>query len=403
MMRLAVHIHETLAGHILVAGNHDGIEFRPAESYANAYPRHVLGQVFEDDPAAVHRSRVRLPPFFSNLLPEGTLRDLLAKKLGIHTEREPWLMAQLGEDLPGAVRVTIEEPDEESFAVGDETHADGDDGPLKFSLAGVQLKFSAIRHDRGLTIPVHGVGGDQIVKLPDARHPRVPENEWSMMTWAREAKLDVAYVELVNVGDIAGLPTEVGEWTEDYALVVRRFDRDGSRRIHIEDFAQILNVYSEGKYKHANYETLGKIIFRAVGEVALREYVRRLVFIVAIGNGDAHLKNWSLIYRDGFHPELSPAYDLVSTIQYMSKDGLGLNLAKSKDFANVTPESLFRFATKIGVSQDLVRDELEKSIFDIRAAWKNIRDSLPLPPAHVQQLEEHWQSVPLLSGATSNS
>ncbi|MBC7018017.1 HipA N-terminal domain-containing protein, partial [Salmonella enterica] len=76
-MRLAVHIQDTLAGHIVVAGHHDAIEYRPTESYATAYPREVLGQVFEDQPEAVHRSRVRLPPFFSNLLPEGLLRELV--------------------------------------------------------------------------------------------------------------------------------------------------------------------------------------------------------------------------------------------------------------------------------------------------------------------------------------
>ncbi|QUS47089.1 HipA domain-containing protein [Salmonella enterica] len=81
-----------------------------------------------------------------------------------------------------------------------------------------------------------------------------------MMTWAREAKLDTADVDLVDITDIHGLPSEVGAWTEKRALIVRRFDRDQKRRIHIEDFAQILNTYSESKYKFANYETVGKII-----------------------------------------------------------------------------------------------------------------------------------------------
>lgn len=399
-MRLAVRIQEVVAGHIAVAASHDSIEFRPAESYVSAYPREVLGQIFEDDPSAVRRSRVRLPPFFSNLLPEGLLRGLLANQLGVRVEREPWLIAQLGEDLPGAVRVSEADTDDEDVAEGSAgaestTQADG---PLKFSLAGVQLKFSALRHDRGLTIPVRGLGGDWIVKLPDARHPLVPENEWSMLTWARESKIDTAEANLVDIQEIDGLPAEVGAMAESKTLAVRRFDRTDHSRVHIEDFAQVLNVYAEDKYTRANYETLGKIVLTVAGEDALREYIRRLVFVVASGNGDAHLKNWSFIYRDGLHASLSPAYDLVSTIRYLPDDELGLNFARSKAFASVSMSGFVRFASKIGANESLVVDEVQKSVSSIRESWLNLRHSLPLPKAHVLALQEHLDRVPLFAG-----
>jgi serine/threonine-protein kinase HipA len=119
------------------------------------------------------------------------------------------------------------------------------------------------------------------------------------------------------------------------------------------------------------------------------------VFIVAIGNGDAHIKNWSLIYRDGVRAELAPAYDLVSTIHYISGDGLGLNLAKSKLFTAVSMDTFSRFAEKVGTTKELVEHEVDASVLNIREAWLNLRDSLPLPPAYVRKLEEHWKSVPL--------
>ncbi len=50
---------------------------------------------------------------------------------------------------------------------------------------------------------------------------------------------------------------------------------------------------------------------------SIDQLVRRLTFSVLIGNGDMHLKNWSLIYRDRRRPELSPAYDLLSTVPYI--------------------------------------------------------------------------------------
>ncbi len=58
-------------------------EFVISEEYRQRYPRPILGQFFEDDLSRRHSSRMRLPPFFSNLLPEGHLRDLIAEKQGI--------------------------------------------------------------------------------------------------------------------------------------------------------------------------------------------------------------------------------------------------------------------------------------------------------------------------------
>ena len=81
------------------------------------------------------------------------------------------------------------------------------------------------------------------------------------------------------------------------------------------------------KYMRVGHERLGLAIRTLCGDEAFAEYVRRLVFCIGIGNEDAHLKNWSLLYPDGVTPVLSPAYDLVSTIQYDDLDrGLALRL-----------------------------------------------------------------------------
>jgi serine/threonine-protein kinase HipA len=87
----------------------DGCEFRLLESYRNAYPRPILGQQFVDDPDHVHSSRQRTPPWFSNLLPEGPLRELIARQAGVSVYREFFLLQHLGEDLPGAVRIVAAE------------------------------------------------------------------------------------------------------------------------------------------------------------------------------------------------------------------------------------------------------------------------------------------------------
>jgi serine/threonine-protein kinase HipA len=115
----------------------------------------------------------RVPPFFSNLLPEGHLREYLAKLADVNPDREFFLLAVLGADLPGALVIAPLEGD----AKEDDGHHDGADADrnhdrpreavLRFSLAGVQLKFSAVMEaSGGLTVPAGGMGGSWIVKLP---------------------------------------------------------------------------------------------------------------------------------------------------------------------------------------------------------------------------------------------
>lgn len=156
----------------------------------------------------------RVPPFFSNLLPEGHLRDYLAARAGVRKEREFFLLAALGADLPGGVVVTPLSEDgvgPEPTRAGAKPKSQRAAQPvLRFSLAGVQLKFSAILEAAGgLTIPADGMGGSWIVKLPSERFPTVPENEFVMLELARRLGIAVPEIRLVEIADIAGLPAEV--------------------------------------------------------------------------------------------------------------------------------------------------------------------------------------------------
>jgi serine/threonine-protein kinase HipA len=372
-------------------------EFRLLESYKNAWPRPILGQVFIDDPDRVHRSRSRLTPWFSNLLPEGPLRDFIAQQAGVSPVREFHLLRHLGEDLPGAVRIIPEELNNdfmgsEITASVQESPAD----PYHFSLAGVQLKFSAQQGERGLTVPVTGRGGNWIVKLPDARYPLVPENECSTMRWAEASGIQIPEIELVRVEGISGLPESIGSYGEQQALAVRRFDRtEQGERIHMEDFAQILSLYPEEKYAKYNYETLAKLILVLAGKEGLEEFLQRLVFILASGNGDAHHKNWTLLYPDGRNAELSPAYDLVSTIQYMNHDKLALNMAKSKQWRAIDMAAFIRMAAKIDVDKDWMVDRVEQSAKRILNAWNGADDGFGFSTTARKKINHHLQNIPI--------
>jgi serine/threonine-protein kinase HipA len=144
-----------------------------------------------------------------------------------------------------------------------------------------------------LTMPAFGAGGDWIVKLPDQAYPDVPRNEFAMMSLAGAVGINVPEVRLVHRDEIDGLPSGVWSSPEEWAYAVRRFDRTEDReRIHIEDLAQVRNVYPDAKYQ-GNYETVAGLVYRGNDADSLREFARRLVFTVLISNGDAHLKNWS--------------------------------------------------------------------------------------------------------------
>jgi len=397
---LGVWLNDAPVGQLNLTRN-DGCEFRLLESYKNAYPRPILGQQFLDDPDHVHSSRQRTPPWFSNLLPEGPLRQLIARQAGVSVYREFFLLHHLGEDLPGAVRIVADkalpENAEAALAAADEHPREGD---WHFSLAGVQLKFSALREGRGMTIPVSGTGGDWIIKLPDARFPDVPENEQATMRWAEASGITIPEIQLIPVAEISGLPPEAVTVAGQTALAVRRFDRPlADRRVHIEDFAQILGLYPEQKYASYNYETLANLVYKLAGESGLDEFIRRLVFVVASGNGDAHLKNWSLIYTDGVNARLSPAYDFVSTIQYQADDQLALNLARSKRWQDVTRESFLRLARKIGEDETRMADRLEHAREDIMTAWHASRGDLGYTTQARERISHHLARVPLFSAS----
>lgn len=391
---LLVSLDETPVGTLrLVQGEHSEFTFRA--DYRDLPDRPVLGQFFEDDLDRSYRSRMRLIPFFSNLLPEGALRDLLSTRAGVHREREFFLIQELEEDLPGAIRLRGIGDSSEPEPLEEEPMSPPLESGLRFSLAGVQLKFSMIRSaGRGLTIPMRGEHGDWIGKLPDSRFQGVPENEYVVMTWARQAGIDVPETALFEIAELHNLPPEVQNLS-GRAFASKRFDRAGSKRIHMEDFAQVFGRYAHEKYKGASYESIGRLLYDLGGSETLNEYVRRLVFMVLVGNADAHLKNWSLLYPDGQRAVLSPAYDLVAVVAFLPNQTLGLSLAGSKSFSDVSMESFRRFARKLRVDEHgllaVVREARDRTLDVLHGA----QESEGAEILARRLLTEHLSQVPL--------
>lgn len=389
---LEVWIGETRAGTLTRTG--EGASFRLDDDYLTLADRPVLGQVFEDDPRAEHHVRFGVPVWFANLLPEGALRELIARRADVHVSRSWFLLGLLGADLPGAVVIRAAEG-AELLPEEIEQETDSDEQSLKFSLAGVQLKFSALREGRGLTVPVHGSGGDWIVKLPDQRYDGVPETEFATMNWAREAGLDVPPTDLVDVSEVKGLPTALYQ-AGGKALAVQRFDRRSEGRVHIEDFAQVFSLMPDEKYGHTNYESIARFL-HALAPAGVDEMVRRLVFQILAGNGDAHAKNWSLIYPDGIQARLSPAYDLVNTTAYIQPDDLALNLGGTRDFEKLDRQRFRRFARHSGLDEGHVVEVVDEQVQITVDAWEKQRSELGMPDHVADEINRRLRELPLVT------
>jgi len=381
----------------------DRILFAFNDAYISDRNRPVLGLGFKDQfgdlITGFRPTQTRLPPFFANLLPEGPMRPYLADWAGVNPAREFFLLWVLGRDLPGAI--TIRPADGEAWPegmndAGDENEAERRRNALRFSLAGVQLKFSAINGARGgLTIPAKGVGGSWIVKLPSREFQGVPENEFSMMTLAGHVGIDVPTVRLVDTGEIGNLPEGIGTLSGQ-ALAVERFDRlPGGEPIHIEDFAQVFGVYPERKYEKASARNIAAVIGAEGREADIVEFVRRLTFNTLIGNADMHLKNWSLIYPDRRHAALAPAYDFVSTIPYIPDRSAALNISRTKRFDEFTEDELSHMAGKARLPEKLVLDTARETVGWFREAWKKEKDNLPMFKDVIEAIETQMKIIPL--------
>lgn len=344
-------------------------------------------------------TRRRIAPFFANLLPEGPLRTYLAEHAGVHAEREFFLLWALGRDLPGALTVTP--ADGEAWppeAAEGRAAPRGDRNALRFSLAGVQLKFSALKHagrNAGLTIPAHGVGGSWIVKLPSQRFEGVPENEFAMMTLARHVGIDVPEFNLIDVDAIAGMPDGIGT-LKGQAFAIKRFDRSEDGPVHTEDFAQVFGAWPEDKYRRASLRNIAYVLGVESDPRSADELVRRIVFNVLIGNADMHMKNWSLIYPNKRTPLLSPAYDLVSTIAFLPDDNFALKFARRKRFDEFTMEELTSLVSKAGLPENPALIAARETVDRFATTWSKEKRHLPLPVAAVAAIDQHLAALPIV-------
>jgi serine/threonine-protein kinase HipA len=176
-------------------------------------------------------------------------------------------------------------------------------------MTGVQPKISLglekMKQKKGrLTLMM----GEFILKPPSEYYQQMPETEDLTMHLAERCKIATVPHALI--------PLASGE----LAYITRRIDRDGTKKVHMEDFCQLSELLTEDKYK-SSMERVGKLVGELSSFPGLNLYnlFQLTLFNFITGNNDMHLKNFSLIDRDGVW-QLSPAYDLLNVTLVNEKD-----------------------------------------------------------------------------------
>lgn len=189
----------------------------------------------------------------------------------------------------------------------------------KMSIQGVQPKLSVKLNIKEAVFEITDRGGNYILKPQHATFSELPQNEDLTMRMAAAANIEVPLHGLIRCQD--------GSLT----YFVKRFDRVGrNKKLAVEDFAQLANRDRDTKYDFSMEKLvplLDHCTFPVIDRVKL---FSRSIFNYLVGNEDMHLKNFSLISRDG-KIELSPAYDFLNTtIAYLA---LGKSLNDIEEIA----------------------------------------------------------------------
>ena len=323
--RLNVFVSDRFVGILYHDDSINAFEFRYDSDYLSDPNARELSQSLPlgDQPFDAFKSKV----FFENLLPPEVVRRRLEKIIHISYENVFGYLKALGGDCAGAVSLyedgVVPSSDPERLKVLSEDEADEllkilPQRPLlidkiegyRISGAGAQDKLIARWDGKAIALPLYGTASTHIIKPAMTRFPETVANECFCQRLAAKVGLSAAESGILEVKGSSYY------WT-------KRFDRIASaesvRRIHQEDFCQMMGYPAEEKYEFEGGPSLVRCLrfLRAsrVGAAGMLRFLDYILFGYLIGNADAHGKNYAILYN-GPRVELAPQYDLMSTVAY---------------------------------------------------------------------------------------
>ncbi|MBV1882501.1 MAG: type II toxin-antitoxin system HipA family toxin [Pseudomonadales bacterium] len=374
--KIQVRTPEGLSGHL----SHDT---RYRFSYASNGEQVALAMPVQYEPY----NHGALHPIFEMNLPEGFIRHQLSERLQRYTRISDMLfLAIQGDEGIGRLQY-------ESDIIRTPTTSENLVGILSWdgqhnlftellerhlfntTLSGMQPKVSIISDKTSLIRP------DLIIKTGGEDYPHLALNEYICMT----------------IAAAVGIATPTFWLSDNHKLfVMKRFDIQNNQILGMEDFAVLMGRPGQERYL-GSYENASKVISLYTG--SHQEMVHFFDYIVLsclLGNGDAHLKNFSLLYSSPLNKaRLSPIYDVVCTQVYdLEEKSLALKMNKSRDFP--TREGILRFAKTLGIKQ--AEQRLEE-MADIALQQLQSIDELSEFPALRQVLEQTISHTVSLDGS----
>lgn len=231
------------------------------------------------------------------------------------------------------------------------------------SITGVQPKLS-VDLKKGKKEPARltivGLWGSYILKPPYKNYLQMPENEDLTMKLAESIGIKTAKHSLIRL--------KSGE----LAYISKRFDRTAKIKLHVEDFAQLLEVLTERKY-YGSVEQISKGILRYSSFPGndLINLFELVLFSFVTGNADMHLKNYSLIRDENDDIKLSPAYDLLSTKLLMPADKEEFALSINGKKAGLKRKDFDTLALYMGINKKTLT-AIYKKFGGVVKQWFNL-------------------------------
>jgi len=465
-----------LVGHLFRYGENqptEVIRFVPTAQYIADDTRRVLSLLFTGETDAVTQQLLQditsaefngsrhvngpvndrgmppmmLPSWFQNLLPEGAYRKHIAELRKCAETDYFELLAACGADLPGAVyAMPVKDAGEELkrrlvTQDNDAIEASVIDIPLVegISLSGIQPKLGVNRDAAGRYVARTKLNQSThiIAKLPVVDYPLMPEVEHVSMQLARLAGANACQTELVPLERlVADHGYDLGDPHPGVTnfLAVPRYDREGTVRVHAEDFAQALGFAPHDKYTSAaSYAAVMRYCmeFESLGEKAVLELLRRLAVNELIGNPDCHLKNIGVYFPDGRNPVLPPAYDIVAHHVYNGAVGHALYILPSeiqkeleqrqherlsREFQKtqgrppegrelpqklllLRPLTLKTLAETVGLPYKQFQATADTVVRNAASRWPAAIDASTLTPAQKNKMKDHLEKQPAVKAA----
>lgn len=352
---------------------------------------------FSDEPFSAGETR----NFFEGLLPEGFTRRCVAGWM--HADENDYLalLAGLGKECLGAIKITDGEPsvDDATYKrlTVDEVKQLAREGATEaadlvtkshLSLTGasgkVGLYYDHQKNDWYL--PMGSAPSTHIVKQSHVRLDDIVTNEQLCLMTAKNVGIEIPNSFVINIG--TGRDEDVLFATERYD---RRFAQntkkaDGLRvpyRLHQEDFSQAMGISAANKYErdHAGYLRKMFDILREYSSNPIEDQLKLwdlCVFNYLIGNTDNHIKNVSLLYGENMGSiRLAPAYDIVSTVIYESSTrDMAFSIGQKYDINQINRSAFGLEARMIGLGEMVAMKHYDRIAHEFNAALEQACNDL---------------------------